>query len=294
MQKRERILAIVVAGLLLVWGGNWLFQRALQGPYNARLARIEQLQAEIKRKRDNLRQARATTEKLQRWQAQSLPSNPLVARSLYQNWLVELVGRAGFQKPNVDSSDPLSRRDFLRLPFTVRGRGTLEQLTNFLHDFYRADHLHQIQRLTIQPVPKTNELELTFSIDALVLRDADREDQLSKARSTRLAYENLADYQAIVARNVFGDGSTTDYDPADFTVLTAVLDVNGLPEAWLTVQTTDQRMRLQVGDSFEVGQFRGTVVEIDAPDVIIASDDERWLITLGESLAQATALPPEF
>jgi hypothetical protein len=53
-------------------------------------------------------------------------------------------------------------------------------------------------------------------------------------------------------------------------------------------------LKLKVGQRFEVGDFQGMVAEIDERDVVIDSDGERWLLTLGEQLSQATALPPEF
>jgi hypothetical protein len=39
----------------------------------------------------------------------------------------------------------------------------------------------------------------------------------------------------------------------------------------------------------------GRVVEMEDTDLVLrAGDGERWLISTGESLAQAYALPPEF
>ena len=81
--------------------------------------------------------------------------------------------------------------------------------------------------------------------------------------------------------------------PRDFAYLTAILDVEGTHEAWFRIFTTGEVLKLHVGESFEVGQFRGRIAEIDSLDVVIDSEAERWLMTLGESLSQATALPPE-
>jgi hypothetical protein len=223
-----------------------------------------------------------------------LPSKREVAASLYQDWLLEQVAKAGFKMPNVDSGEAVNRKDlYIRLPFSVRGRATLEQLTQFLYQFYSANHLHQVQRINITPVPKSEELELSLGIEALVLPGADRTDRLSDEHSQRLASEDFTAYQPILERNLFGQ-SAAGVDPADFAFLTAVLDVGGTAQAWLTVRTTGEILKLKQGESFEVGQFRGTVTEIASPDIIIDSDEERWLLTLGEKLSQATALPPGF
>lgn len=295
MQRREKILAALVGALLAVFAANWLYRTAYRDPIDARMERVKRLKAAIQDQELQVRRARNAAAQLNRWREQSLPPNIEEARSLYQGWLLQLVELAAFKSPNVDSGDAGGKRGIYRnLPFTVRGRATLDQLTQFLHDFYRADHLQQIQRLAITPVPKTHELDVTLVIDALVLHDAPQSNQLSTRPSERLAYASLADYQPIVTRNLFGEGGANRFDAADHAYLTAILDVDGRPNAWFTLRTTSEVLKLGIGQTVEVGQFRGTVAEIDGRDVILTSENERWLITLGENLSQATALPPEF
>lgn len=295
MQKREKILAAVVGLLLVAVGGNWLFERTLQGPLEEKRATVERLKREIDGKTDQLRQARQAGRLLDEWNKQSLPSDEKRANQVYTAWLLELVERAGFDQPKVDSVKQVRKQGiYNELWFSVAGRVTLDELTRFLYDFYRVDHLHQIERLSISPVRGSQELDVTLSIAALALPGADRKDTLTKRISTRLASAALADYLPLVERNVFGEGGGSGFDAADFAVLTAINYVDGRAEAWFHVRTTDQRLKLAQGERFEVGQFRGVIAEIDAPDVIIESGDERWLLTLGESLPNATALPPEF
>ena len=295
MQRSEQILAGLVASMVTVYLANWLSQAAYRDPLDVRIAKRVRLEPEIQDKEIQVRRARRAAADIDRWREQSLPSDMEVARSLYQNWLLQLVERAEFVSPHIDSVEATGKKGIYRaLPFTIRGRSTLEQLTRFLYDFYRADYLHQIQRLAITPVPKTHELDVTLVIDALVLPDAAAKDQLSERRSDRLAYEALADYRPIVTRNLFGEGGASRFDAADHAYLTAVLEVDGQPYAWFTVRTTSEVLKLAVGQTVEVGQFRGTVSEIVGRDVVLTSDDERWLITLGESLSQATALPAEY
>ncbi len=167
---------------------------------------------------------RKANQQLKVWQAQSLPSDTEVARSLYQAWLVGLVGSAGFISPNVDSSEPITRKGlYSSLGFSVRGRATLEQLTRFLYDFYRADHLHHIESLNLTPVPRSDELDITLSIEALSLPDATRKDRLSTRASDRLASNRLADYRPVIERNLFGIGGG-GLDAADFAYLTAITE----------------------------------------------------------------------
>lgn len=300
MKKRERALAIAVGALAAVYVGNWLFEQALTGPVRERELTIQRIRKNIASKERTLRDARRAVQQLDQWNQKSLPSDVELARSLYQQWLLELVEQVGFEQPNVDSGEVTARRGsgkdvvFRRLGTTIRGRGTLAQLTDFMYDFYRANHLHQVQRLAITPVPNTGKLDLSLSIEALVLPQADRQDRLSDQESNRLAFADRDAYVSIVQRNVFGEGGAMSFDPADFTVLTAILENDGVPEAWLRVQTTGETLKLTTGAQFEVGQFRGSIAEIEERDIVIQSDEERWLLTLGENLTQATALPPEF
>ena len=212
----------------------------------------------------------------------------------YQEWLLDVVNRRLAKNATVDLGDAVGKNGvYHRLPATVRGRGTLEQVTMVLHEFYRAVHLHQISRISITPVPNTQQLDIVLIIEALILPDAEQTDQLAQGRSTRLASGRLADYRIISQRNLFGDGGI-GFDPADFTFLTGINGINEVQEAWFTIRTTGEVLKLKVGQRFEVGDFQGTVAEIDERDVVIDSDGERWLLTLGEHLSQATALPPEY
>lgn len=295
LKPRERLYAGVLGLILLGLAGRWLLQTLLSGPLAERQTRLDALAQKIDKQQQILRRARQASEKLATWNGQSLPANTEVARSLYQNWLLEIVNRAGFQTPNVDSGEAINVRGiYRRVPFSVRGRASLAELTKFLYDFYRADHLHQIQRVNFSPVANTPYLDLALSIEALILPGAVREDQLGGERSNRLASDGLAEYQFIAQRNLFGDGGAGQIDPADLTFLTAILDVDGRPEAWFTVRTDGTVLKLHEGQAFEVGDFRGVVAQIADLDLVVESDDERWLMSLGENLSQATALPPEF
>ena len=132
-------------------------------------------------------QARAAVKQLELWQRRSLPSDPQVARSLYQAWLLGLVGRVGLGNHSVDAGEPRNRGGYYQISFTVQGRGSLEQLTAFLHEFYSAGHLHQIQSLVITPAGRNDMLDLSITIEALALAGADRKDRLTSEKSTLLA-----------------------------------------------------------------------------------------------------------
>lgn len=290
---RKRILVAIAGAIVLFYAGDWLLENMVLHPLATRRQKADHWQKKILKTERELARARRAGKELLTWEAQSLPSDTEVARSLYQAWLLELVNHVGFTNPNVDSGEPAGRKGLYHtLSFSVRGRGSLEQLTKFLFEFYRADHLHQIRSLGITPLQKANELSLSIAIEALVLPGATRKDQLTTQQSDRLAFDSLDDYRPIVTRNLFGVGG--GLDATDQTYLTAVTYNNGEPEAWFTLRGEDEILKLRKGDKLEVGQFHGELTEIEDTDVIIESEGQRWLMTIGDNITQAYALPPEY
>ena len=308
---RPYLLAGAFAALLLYFGGEWVLENVLQGPIEKARQRNASLEKQKRDKEEALRRAHRATELLVRWEKQSLPSDLESARWLYQAWLVELVEDVGLGNPSVNSGQPISRGGlFHTISFSVRGRGTLEQLTRFLFAFYRTDLLHQVRLLIITPLGNAEQLDLTLSIEAAVLPRAGpegRKGDTAEARqetifedfrsrtwreSERLASLSLVDYEPVITRNLFGIGGTPD--PIDHAYLTAITTVDGEPEAWFKLRATDEVLKLRQGDALEIGPVAGAIAEIAGSDVIIESDGERWLLTFGERLVDAFALPPEF
>ncbi len=294
MKKREKTLAIAVGVLAAFYVGSWLFHNALEGPLEAKRKTITRLNRDIEKKEAKLVRARRTAKELAEWNAQSLPSDLGQAPGLYRTWLDLVCKRVGFDDLNVGSSDPVGRKgSYAKLVFTVRGYVTLAQLVEFLWEFYSTDHLHKIQKLDITPT-KDNQLDLSIAIEALALPEADRKENLTPRKSNRLASSTVDDYlQPIVNRDLFrivGSGS----DPTDLTYLTAVIENDGQLEAWFTLRGKDRMLKLRVGETLDIGQFRGAVAEIVEGDVVIESEGERWLLTIGENLANAASLPPEY
>ncbi len=294
MNKHRKKLLMGVIGLIAVlYLGDWLIKNLLEGPLETRRRTQARLEKNIEKQQETLARARKAGKQLSVWEEQSLPSNTEVASSTYQVWLLQVIQRSGLSAQGVNSSEPVTRKGiYSLLSFSARANGTLEQLTKFLFEFYRAGHLHQIRSLSITPNPKTGELDLNISVEAMVLPSSGRDKEFTTQTSDRLASETFEDYMSIAQRNLFDVGG--GLDPTDQTVLTTVIYVDNEPEVWFSLRGTDELLRLKKGDRLEIGQFSGTLAEIEDSDVIIESDGERWLLSIGENLTQATALPPEY
>ncbi len=289
---RKHILLAVLGAMVLFYASDWLLRDVLEAPFRSRRDRIEDLQGDIDKREEELHSALAVGKRLDALKAESLPADPEKARSLYQTWLLELANYVKLSNPTIDVGQPAGRRGLYQvIACSVRGQGTLSQVTKLLYEFYCAGHLHQIRSLTLTPLKGTDELDVSLSIEALILPDVSRQDRLSTGHVARLAYGSLQDYDIIARRNLFGAGST--WDVTDHTYLTAVNYVDGRPEAWFDVRTESKLLKLRQGERLQIGSFEATVAEITDTDVLLDVDGELWLLGIGENLAQAAAIPPE-
>jgi hypothetical protein len=290
-QYRKYILAAVFLFLLAGYGGDWLLRRVVRGPLETRRAVASRLQQRIRAKQAEWDAILADAKRLEVWQAQSLPSDPQLARSLYQGWLVQLARHVGLTDAMFDSSTAQQRKDLYHVfGFTLHAAGTLEQLTALLYEFYRAGHLHQIRSLELSP-QRGGRISIFMQIEALAIAGVKGKNHLSTLTANKLAYGDFDRYRLIVQRNIFGQGAAA---PDASLRLTAVTFSDGVPQAWFSIDSLAQTVRLAQGETLEVGHLLIKLAEVYELDVVVEVDGQRWLLSVGESLGQAAALPPGF
>ena len=130
-----------------------------------------------------------------------------MARSLYQEWLLERAVKSGFEGVSVS---PLPGRPkgevYYQLGFLVNGQGDLRELTQFLYQLQSVAYLHRINRLTAKPVAKSKNLDLSITIDALSLNSAPADmKKLGSPPAKAMTHGELPHYvDTMVARNFFG------------------------------------------------------------------------------------------
>jgi Tfp pilus assembly protein PilN len=232
---QERLLAVVVAAVGLMLAGFFVTSW-VQGQFATRRQRISQLEKEIRDFKRQVLAGQLAAKKLAEYEARSLPSNPEIARTRYQQWLVNVMESAGLIEPDISfQRAQVEKNLFVKQSFTVEAAGTLPQIVEMLYAFYSVDWLHQIIDLKLRPVKDSKLLNLTMQVEALSLMKAKNTDKLDIRPSQRLALQNReAYYDQIVGRNPFGPRNNP---PA--------LAVRGLPEVFLgrevelTIQATD-------------------------------------------------------
>ena len=256
-----------------------------------------------------LREAKAATTKAQRAAAQldalekaSLPWDPEVARERYQDWLLQVAKDAKLENTSIDASDPASvtvsagrgkrpTEIYKRFSFSLRGRGDFDRVTRFLYDFYRAGHLHKIRSMSLNPVNQGQEIDVSLSIEALALPNADREAELTTVVSERLAQTDVNNYQLIAQRNFFGTGSTeTAWKQVVLSAVTS--NAQGFGEAWFTVGTDSQTRIIPLGQSFPLPALEVRVVGLEETTATISIDGRLYKLSIGQNLAEAVPVDP--
>ncbi len=176
---------------------------------SARTKQIDDLELTLAKQQRELERGKRSQQQIQKLEERSLPydkENPARPRSLYQAWLLGAIAKAGLEDPKVDPLQTQDKKAYQAHGFTVSGKCTLAQLTQFLYDFYSAPHLHTIRSLRIKPAKeKSKELEVTVTLEAIGLSGATDVKGLPQGQFKRLAEADVKTYvNDIVGRNLFG------------------------------------------------------------------------------------------
>lgn len=300
-----------LAAIVLVYFGWGIWA----GAFAQRELQLSKLQTKVFDQEKKVTEGNRAIARRKALEQRSLPSNKELALSLYQKWLFSLVSRVALDDPKVTPRNATSSRTLQKIGFEITGRGSLDQITRLLHEFYSTDHLHQIRDLTVKPIEKSSQLQLTMVVEGAILPTADRKDKLSDKPGHALALASLADYQrAIVGRNVFAEyvppkppevvkkvepvkviekPKEPSFDLAKLAYFTSIIvDKDGRPQIWLHRRNTNTTDYLFEGDRFEIGELKATVTRIDfeGREVEVEIDGKSFVLatnkSIGESLAE--------
>lgn len=295
--KRTRLLVLVLGAIGVLYAGDLAYRSWIESPRKEAERQKTRLEKRIRADKLSLAKSKRIAADLEQLESQSLPWDLEVARSSYQSWLLQLVQRAKLQTPNVDSTEPMplavgrggrrGKPDFHKLGFTLRTRGSLKQVVHFLFDFYRADHLHKIRSMNLNPAGRERNLDLTLSIETLVLSTALREKKLSPGVSERLASSTREDYQPLVRRNLFDSGRGAQVaKKVQFTAVTRNRD--GTSQAWFRIAPSGKTQILSAGQPLNCPGLEVLVLEVLPAATILSLDGERIRLRVGQRLAEGT------
>ena len=189
MKPRERVMAMVLIGLLIAAFVGVVGYQFIWSPLQEKNAKIHAMQKDV----DDVKEKKTKLEKdlkhfdlvTRTW---SLPENESLSSLAYVELLRALLKKAEVTEPRIMPKKPdsttnvprLAQRKpaYTRLGFTITAKGDEPALICFLRDFYRQPLLHEIRTLNVsKPTEAANrtrrELDLTIEIEALIIDKAD-------------------------------------------------------------------------------------------------------------------------
>ncbi|MGD0382273.1 MAG: hypothetical protein ABSA77_02050 [Thermoguttaceae bacterium] len=297
LNKREKLFAVVVGVLALV-ALYWLWPSNQESLADLRKDN-DDISEKVKLKEAQVQNLQKAKDRLAAWQRIALPSDLKEAARQYNGWLSELAHDVDFKNVNIHPVDPQNHRNiYEEFSFTVNCQGTLGKLTQFLYKFYSVGYLHKIRSITITP-KNTTDLDLIIAVEALSLPGSKQTDKLSAEKSNRLKLASLEEYKkAIVDRNLFAAYSQprnpprerdrpsppSKLDPLQFSYLTAIIEADGIPEAWLFERTTGETLKVHEGEEFTIGKVKAKVNRIGYNDIEIEIDGKTHTVGYGNNL----------
>lgn len=204
MNSRERILAFGVLTVVVLAGAAFLVNTLILSPLRERKETLVRMQQDIDNKQDRVNQIEADRPKLARWRQMTLPPDINLSKREYEKYLSGLLETSKFPRgsysvtpkqvdektsPTIPGKGPI----YTKLSFTIISHGKLENLVDFLHEFYTTGLLHQVKNLSIvRPLTVNNanqnreQLDINMTVEALILKNADPRNELLPVFSRKL------------------------------------------------------------------------------------------------------------
>ena len=293
MSQRERLLAVAVGILLVLFLANMGLRKALN-TLTEKEDRVDGALAELETLTNSIRQGTLATDRLKTLERKSLPNNREAAEAQYTGWLYELADKSGMQQVKVvaqgrpvkvvPKGQPLGTPEAYTVhEFQLQGLCRLDRVIELLGNYYDRDYLHRINSLKFIPTRETGLVNVDLSSQAISLAKASPKQEPSLESSGRLAM-SIADYQQnILQRNPLGPPN----QPPAFQTRSSHSLTIGQP--WqLNLEATDpeghavsfelvgDRAELPAGLTFRNGQLSWQPKEKGEQRVTVRAVDDGW------------------
>lgn len=226
MTTRERTLTVALLCFTVVAAVGFFGYQLILAPLRAKEGQVAALQRDLDERMLRIATIQKRKPDLERWQRESLPADIDLARRAYEEQLSKVLPASGFDsgsysiipKPvdtkTVPAMPGTKKPIYSRLQFAVQAKGELASLVDFLERFYKLPLLHQIRELRVQRpvtadsrgIAAANDLDITMTIEALVLDTAENRTTLLPAKTDDIPPELSPagrQYASIAGKNVF-------------------------------------------------------------------------------------------
>lgn len=289
---------LMIAGLAVfgLYGADSLYRSWIEQPNQLLGAKLDTLTQSIAESKDDQMVAQKLGKRLDDYAARALPYDASLARSLYQEWLLNLVEKHQFVSTAVDAAQPVpveirSRtkkgqrvRVGHKIAYSLRGQASLAKLAAFLDDFRSAGHLHKIRTLSLNPIGNEGQLDTSLAIEVLCLDASPNKDLLSDFERVPDPASPANDYTDLVRRNLFARGFAKALNDIELKAIT--FNRYGKAEAWFTVDRVGTIRTIAVGNQIPVALHDIAVVEVLADRVLVRVNQDPHWIRLGQSIGE--------
>lgn len=296
MNPRTIWLTLAASGIGLLYGGDTAYRTYIEKPSTEYEQQLTDLEGELRDAETDERIAKKKLREMDALAARSLPSEPELARSAYQAYLLDLVEKHRWESRSIDTGNPAllqiksrtARSKKRSIGYTLRvslhGQATLAQLVSFLREFEDAPHLQQITDLSLNPLGNGTSLDIQVQIEALGLNAADRKDALSTwVRDPESIIDVNLD-QRCIKRNLFARGTSKALEEIKLKAIT--YDKSGKPQAWFQVKPNQPAQILSMGEVLEMASYDVQLIEVESDRVCVSLNQQKGWMELGQSLSQ--------
>lgn len=174
MPQRTKFLAMGLAAVVALWIGAPWFHRAFLEPLEKLDGDLAAARKTLSLREDRELQLIKAVARLANLKSLSLPSDPLVAHRVYQEWLADLATSSGWTELKVTLDRRITVQGaYSTIPVTVAGKATRANIARFFERFEEAPLLHHVVRFTVDNTDPQGDPKLVVlaAIEGLSLVD---------------------------------------------------------------------------------------------------------------------------
>src|SRR5262245_4702772 len=300
VNKRERNLIVLIVAIGGCYGLFLAVRGLFLGPLEAQATQIRNLASDILSKEKQKDEIFNASSRLAEWEKLSLPGNEPDAQALYQHYLIKLMSDCHFEDPSVAPDKTQKAKSFSSIQFTIRGKVSLEHLTEFLYRFqaYEPKVMHQVRSVTIgRSDGKSKNLTATIIVAAIAMDGVKHRGPLISEGEDPLkmtvADLPLDSFALISNKNIFEPhrdpppkdvDNKPQVDAPRFVVYTACVQSGDEPEAWIYDRLNNENKFVRAGDDLAIAGLKAKIISVTASNMVIQMDDKEWSLKLGKNL----------
>lgn len=300
-----RVRWLLIAGLAVfgLYGLDSLYRSWIERPNQQLTAKLDDLNGVLNASKSEQLVAQKQGKRLESFAARALPDDPQLARSLYQQWLLNLVETNELTSASVDAAQPIrveirsrtkkGKRQLVghRINYSLRGQATLAKLSGFLNDFRKAGHLHKIRAITLNPIGNEGRLDADLTIEVLCLEASANKEQLGLWEVVDEAAIAPNTYDHLVRRNLFARGFAKALFDVELKAITS--NREGIAQAWFRIDGRGTTKTIAAGNQIPVALHDIVVIEVLSNKVLVRVNEESHWIKLGQSIGEVCSSTQE-